>query len=48
MAKGLFGASSSIAKCTTRNSIMLQRGYIVKKSYQVRQLPPFSRNFQAK
>jgi hypothetical protein len=37
-----------LPNCTTRNSIMLQRGYIVEKSYQVRQLPPFSRNYQAK
>src|SRR5258707_12754162 len=27
-----------LPNCTTRNSMMLQRGYIVKKSYQVRQI----------
>jgi hypothetical protein len=37
-----------LPNCTTRNSMMLQRGYIVDKSYPVRQLPPFSRNDQAK
>ncbi len=37
-----------LPNCTTRNSMMLQRGYIIEKSYQGRQLPPFSRNYQAK